>query len=217
MIQRLPSLLNLGDGCRSRRIDGNASARPQPSEPTPCAGGPRLARTRRYAPSRLNHSSVHALLSNPFHIGRFVHNGRHEAIISEELFDQVQAVLEAHSKSGERDRKHPTTSRARSSASGAASPRLLTQLASPFKEIVKLDAGAIGTIERIKAKRRLIPDERIPVAAGAVEDDEAPDTRQESEDFALGSISASMVDPSRLRRNRRARVEALRQALVASR
>jgi hypothetical protein len=194
MIQRPPSLPNLGDGCGSRRIDGNASARPQPSEPTPCAGGPRLARTRRYAFSRLKHSSVYALLSNPFHIGRLVHNGRHEAIISGELFDQVQAALEAHSKSGERDRKHPTTSRARSSARGAATASSTHAARQPLQgDRQARRRRAIGMIERIKAKRRLIPDERIPVAAGAVEDDEAPDTRQESEDFALGSISASMV------------------------
>jgi hypothetical protein len=42
------------------------------------------------------------------------------------------------------------------------------------------------------------PDERIPVATGADKDDEAPDTWQESEDFALGSISASMVGPAGL-------------------
>ena len=68
-----------------------------------------------------------------------------------------------------------------------------SRLASPFKEIVKLDAETIEMIERIKANRRLNPDECIPVGVGAAEDDEAPDPWEESEDFARGSISASMV------------------------
>lgn len=76
------------------------------------ARGLRTRATRRYASRRLEHSSVYALLSNPFYIGRFVYNGkehkgRHDAIVSEELFDQVQAILKAHNKSGERDRQHP--------------------------------------------------------------------------------------------------------------
>jgi site-specific DNA recombinase len=75
------------------------------------ARGLRTRGNRRYASRRLNHSSVHALLSNPFYAGKFlykgkVHEGRHKEIISEELFDRVQAILKAHNLSGERDRKH---------------------------------------------------------------------------------------------------------------
>jgi site-specific DNA recombinase len=66
---------------------------------------------RRYAPRPLNHSSVYELLSNPFYAGKVVfkgkkYPGRHEKLVSEELFDRVQAVLKSHCLSGERDRKH---------------------------------------------------------------------------------------------------------------
>ena len=62
-------------------------------------------------PRRLTQSSVYALLSNQFYAGKIVYKGkvykgRHKEIISEELFDRVQAILKAHNKSGERDRQH---------------------------------------------------------------------------------------------------------------
>jgi site-specific DNA recombinase len=341
------------------------------------ARGLRTRATRRYASQRLKHSSVHALLSNPFYTGKFIYKdklypGRHEAIISEELFDRVQTILKAHHLSGERDRKHqhylkgtifcedcghrlfysrhkgnggtyeyficglnqrsecpngyhraeeieaavehhyktitlspgdrdrlaryierhlakqastskkelrrcdtlladlkeqerkllakefkgevsvelyseeaarikrerldaeaitarltirhdelteflalvlkiasfdlhhlylcakPHTRRLMNQAIFEAiwigtAEEVRTQLASPFKEIYEIDAEIKDIIERIKAKRRLNPDKRIPVSTGAPENDEAPDPWEESEDFALGSISTSMV------------------------
>ncbi len=71
-----------------------------------------LTRGNRRYPSRpLKHSSVYQLLSNPFYAGKVpykgkVYPGRHKELVSEELFEQVQAVLKAHNQSGERDRKH---------------------------------------------------------------------------------------------------------------
>jgi len=67
--------------------------------------------TRRRGPSPLGLSQVHRLLSNPYYAGFVKHNGhvyqgRHEALVGQELFDKVQAVLVAHRHSGERDRKH---------------------------------------------------------------------------------------------------------------
>ena len=75
------------------------------------AQGLRSRGDRRYSPRPLNHSSIHKLLSNPFYTGKVVYKGkvypgRHEPLVSEELFEQVQAVLNAHNQSGERDRKH---------------------------------------------------------------------------------------------------------------
>ena len=70
------------------------------------------SRGDRRRPARpLNHSSMHKLLSNPFYAGKMLyrgklHQGRHEPLVSEELFDQVQGVLKAHNHSGERERKH---------------------------------------------------------------------------------------------------------------
>ncbi len=66
---------------------------------------------RRYPARALNHSSMHKLLSNPYYAGIVGYRGkrypgRHEPLVSQELFDQVQAVLKAHNHSGERDRKH---------------------------------------------------------------------------------------------------------------
>ncbi len=54
-------------------------------------------------------SKLHAMLSDPYYAGwvtvdgQLVH-GRHTPIISQELFDRVQQVLEARSKLGKRDR-----------------------------------------------------------------------------------------------------------------
>jgi site-specific DNA recombinase len=67
--------------------------------------------TRRLGPQPLSLSRVHKLLRSPYYAGHVTHKGhvyegRHEALISQELFDQVQAVLVAHRHSGERDRKH---------------------------------------------------------------------------------------------------------------
>ena len=67
--------------------------------------------TRRRGPQPLGLSQVHRLLTNPYYAGYVTHKGhvyegRHERLVSQELFDQVQAVLVAHRHSGERDRKH---------------------------------------------------------------------------------------------------------------
>ncbi len=67
---------------------------------------------RRYAPKPLTQSTVHTMLSNPYYKGIVSYrgkqyDGRHPRLISEELFDKVQAVLKAHAQSGERDRQHP--------------------------------------------------------------------------------------------------------------
>jgi site-specific DNA recombinase len=342
------------------------------------ARGLRTRGNRRYTSKRLKHSSVYALLSNPFYTGKFVYKGklykgRHKAIISEELFDQVQAILSAHNLSGERDRKHahylkgtifcdecnhrliysrhkgnggtyeyfvcplnqrrecpggyhrmeevearieqhyktialspqardriaahierhfakqattsekeldrcntlladlkeqerkllakdyknevseelyseevarmkrerldaqaiiarltirhetlteflalvlklatcdlhflylcakPYTRRLMNQAIFEAiwieDDEIRSQLASPFKEVLELDADIKEMIARIKAKKRLDRDERIPVSIGGGENDEASDSWEESEDFALGSISTSMVGP----------------------
>jgi site-specific DNA recombinase len=70
------------------------------SRPTPC-----------YTSKPLSQSAVHALLSNRYYIGEVKYHGkhypgRHQPLISEDLFNRVQAVLAAHRLAGERDRKH---------------------------------------------------------------------------------------------------------------
>jgi site-specific DNA recombinase len=75
------------------------------------ARGLRTRGNCRYSPRPLSLSAVHKLFSNPFYAGFVPHKGkvypgRHTALIDEELFEQVQAVLKAHNKAGERDRKH---------------------------------------------------------------------------------------------------------------
>jgi site-specific DNA recombinase len=67
--------------------------------------------TRRRGPRPLGLSRVHKLLSNPYYAGNITHKGhvykgRHERLVSQEVFDEVQAVLVSHRHSGERDRKH---------------------------------------------------------------------------------------------------------------
>jgi site-specific DNA recombinase len=75
------------------------------------ARGLRSRPTRCYTSKPLSQSAVHTLLSNPYYSGKVKYHGkhypgRHDAIVSEELFDRVQGVLAAHQLSGERDRKH---------------------------------------------------------------------------------------------------------------
>ena len=70
------------------------------SRPTPC-----------YTAKPLTQSAVHALLSNRYYVGEVKYHGkyypgRHEPLISEDLYERVQAVLAAHKLAGERDRKH---------------------------------------------------------------------------------------------------------------
>lgn len=76
------------------------------------AEGLRSRGNRRYSPRPINHSTLHELLSNPYYAGWVTYRGqtykgRHEALVSQAMFDQVQAVLDAHRRSGERERKHP--------------------------------------------------------------------------------------------------------------
>ena len=75
------------------------------------ARGLRSRGDRRHSPQPLNLSRVHKMLSCPYYAGIVTYRGkqypgRHEPLISQELFDRVQAVLKAHNRSGERDRKH---------------------------------------------------------------------------------------------------------------
>jgi site-specific DNA recombinase len=59
----------------------------------------------------LSRSMVHRMLSDDYYIGVVTLNGvkregRHEAIIDPEVFEQVQQVLRAHKASGDRSHKH---------------------------------------------------------------------------------------------------------------
>jgi site-specific DNA recombinase len=75
------------------------------------ARGLRSRGDRRHSSQPLGLSRVHELLSYPYYAGIVSYRGkqypgRHEPLISQELFDQVQSVLQAHGLAGERDRKH---------------------------------------------------------------------------------------------------------------
>jgi len=75
------------------------------------ARGLRTRGNRRCGPQPLGLSSVHDMLSCSYYAGIVTYRGkrypgRHEPIISQELFDRVQAVLQSHNHAGERDRKH---------------------------------------------------------------------------------------------------------------
>lgn len=70
-------------------------------------------RTRpgRYPASPISDSKLNTLLRDPYYLGIVTYKGvqypgRHEALISQELFDRVQEVLTAHAVSGERRRVH---------------------------------------------------------------------------------------------------------------
>ena len=73
--------------------------------------GLRSRGTRSRSPQPLNLSSVHDMLSSAYYAGTVSYRGkqyegRHPRLVTPELFDQVQAVLQAHCLAGERDRKH---------------------------------------------------------------------------------------------------------------
>ena len=75
------------------------------------ARGLRTRPTARWTVRALALSSVHHMLGNAYYTGKVVfkgaaYPGRHEALVSDELFEQVQAVLRGHRASGERDRVH---------------------------------------------------------------------------------------------------------------
>lgn len=65
----------------------------------------------RYPTGPVSASKIGTLLRDPYYLGVVTYKGeqypgRHEALVSQELFDQVQIVLNAHSTAGERQRKH---------------------------------------------------------------------------------------------------------------
>jgi site-specific DNA recombinase len=67
--------------------------------------------TRRRGPRPLSLSQVYRLLTNPYYADFVTHQGhvyegRHERLVSQELFDKVQAVLVVHRHSGEHNRRH---------------------------------------------------------------------------------------------------------------
>jgi site-specific DNA recombinase len=75
------------------------------------ARGLRTRGTCKSDPKPPGMTTVNDLLANPYYTGKVryrgnYYEGRHEALISEELFERVAAVLTAHKRSGERDRKH---------------------------------------------------------------------------------------------------------------
>ncbi|QNK83710.1 recombinase family protein [Nakamurella sp. PAMC28650] len=74
--------------------------------------------TRRWPSQPVSVSKLHRMLRDPYYTGLLVykgatHPGRHEAIISQQLFDRVQEVMDARSQRGQRDRLlfHYLTSR----------------------------------------------------------------------------------------------------------
>ena len=60
----------------------------------------------------ITRDTLHRMLRDRYYIGKLVYKGieyqgRHDPLVSEELFDRVQRVLDAHSGSGVRQRQHP--------------------------------------------------------------------------------------------------------------
>jgi site-specific DNA recombinase len=75
------------------------------------ARGLRTRGTCKSGPKPPGMTTVNDMLANPYYTGKVryrgnYYEGRHEPLISEELFERVQTVLAAHKHSGERDRKH---------------------------------------------------------------------------------------------------------------
>jgi site-specific DNA recombinase len=73
--------------------------------------GLRSRPTLKRGPSPISKTSLHKLLRNPYYVGIVVYRGRrvigrHEPLIDRATYDQVQAVLAAHSVAGDRPSKH---------------------------------------------------------------------------------------------------------------
>ncbi|HYM46573.1 MAG TPA: recombinase family protein [Solirubrobacteraceae bacterium] len=73
--------------------------------------GLRSRGTRRYPERPLSASRIHAMLHNPYYMGVVVWNGqrypgKHEALVDQETFDQVQLLLAGARVSGERPQRH---------------------------------------------------------------------------------------------------------------
>ncbi|WP_431230429.1 recombinase family protein [Paenarthrobacter nicotinovorans] len=68
-------------------------------------------RTARYPEQAVSASKLHTMLKDPYYVGFLVYKGdiypgRHEPIVGQDLFDQVQEVMSSRSGSGTRDRVH---------------------------------------------------------------------------------------------------------------
>lgn len=75
------------------------------------AKGLRTRPTAKFPAHPLTRSKVHTMLSNPYYAGVIsyrgaLYEGRHEPLVSRELFERVQGILRSHA-TGEKDRVHP--------------------------------------------------------------------------------------------------------------
>ena len=71
-----------------------------------------VSRPGRYPAGPVSTSKIQAMLRDPYYVGVVtykgeMYRGRHEPLISEELFERVQAVFETRASAGERLRQHP--------------------------------------------------------------------------------------------------------------
>ena len=71
-----------------------------------------VGRSGRHRPGPVSTSKIQAMLRDPYYCGIIVYDGdlykgRHEPLITEELFERVQRVFETRATAGERLRKHP--------------------------------------------------------------------------------------------------------------
>jgi site-specific DNA recombinase len=77
------------------------------------AKGLRTRGNRRYSPRPINHSTLYTVLSNPYYAGWVsyrgqTYKGRHEPLVSQARFDDVQGLLRTRRLSGERERNGET-------------------------------------------------------------------------------------------------------------
>jgi site-specific DNA recombinase len=71
-----------------------------------------VSRPGRYPAGPVSASKLQAMLRDPYYVGVITYDGelyqgRHEPLISEELFERVQAIFETRATAGERLRQHP--------------------------------------------------------------------------------------------------------------
>jgi site-specific DNA recombinase len=74
------------------------------------AKGLRTRGNRRYSPRPINHSTLYTILSNSYYAGWVTYRGetykgRHEPLVSQTRYDEVQALLRTRRLSGEREHK----------------------------------------------------------------------------------------------------------------
>ena len=88
--------------------DGNGKETVESVQEKITRAGLRMRGNAKQPPGPISHERLRVVLRDPYYKGAIVHegieySGRHEALVTEELFDKVQRILDSHSGAGIRE------------------------------------------------------------------------------------------------------------------